>query len=487
MRTRELGPTVEAKSSDPQKAVGRIGNEEAFAAPSDYSPRLVSQPGRVPIPHTHAARLSRFRHFQPRSAGNYLLQLQRRYGNRYVQRVRNLSRWGKENAAAISEVEKAIQSRSGLAVVGGRTAASRALDAHAYAAAGTSAGAIQRHEIERVGRALPLIQRAGFTPPKTSKLPASPAPWHDVWVGGDAQGVVFEVVRDGIPVRVLRKYGQLGIKGWRTLVCEHNAWPDPPDLRTRMEAAAAAVATQNPRVLPEPAAAHRVALVVFADAETAYYAHKKRGAIVFRIDFNPGDYNGAVVHELSHGLFEFHRVGATPGSENAAPDEVLLGVELLYEELAKTANVPIPTEKFDPNKPPPFADGAEQKPAGLVMFTDVLWSGSGGHPWDDAHELYASAYAGNLQAPKLLKEIIAHYQKADPAIAPLAKKMFQILAMGATRKTGAATGTHVSPIEELITDDTTAQVGWAAEPETMYQPVTESTFCISTEKPELDF
>jgi hypothetical protein len=336
---------------------------------------------------------------------------------------------------------------------------------------------------------LPPAERlpsTGFTPPETSELPASPAPWQDVWVGGNAQGVVFEVMRNGIPVRVLRKYKQLGIKDWRTLVCEHNAWPDPPDLRPRMEAAAAAVATQNPRVLPESAAAHRVSLVVFADADTAYYTYNGHGAIVFRVDFNPGDYSDAVVHELSHALLEFHRVGATPGSENAAPDEVLLAVESLYEELAKTTNVPIPTEKFDPKKPPPFEGGAEQKPAGLVMFSDMLWSGSGGHPWDDAHELYASAYAGNLQAPKVLKEIIAHYQKADPAIAPLAEKMFEILAKGATREAGDAAGTHVSPIKDLIAG-TTAEIGWAAKPETMYKPVTESTYCKGTEEPELDF
>ena len=293
-------------------------------------------------------------------------------------------------------------------------------------------------------------------------------------------------MRNGIPVRVLRKYKQLGIKDWRTLVCEHNAWPDPPDLRPRMEAAAEAVATQNPRLLPESAAAHRVSLVVFADADTAYYTYNGHGAIVFRVDFNPGDYSDAVVHELSHALLEFHRVGATPGSENAAPDEVLLAVESLYEELAKTTNVPIPTEKFDPKKPPPFEGGAEQKPAGLVMFSDMLWSGSGGHPWDDAHELYASAYAGNLQAPKVLKEIIAHYQKADPAIAPLAEKMFEILAKGATREAGDAAGTHVSPIKDLIAG-TTAEIGWAAKPETMYKPVTESTYCKGTEEPELDF
>ena len=165
---------------------------------------------------------------------------------------------------------------------------------------------------------------------------------------------------------------------------------------------------------------------------------------------------------------------------------MLLAVESLYDELAKTTNVPIPTEKFDPKNPPPLEGGGEQKPVGLVMFSDVLWSGSGGHPWDDPHELYASANAGNLQAPQLLKEIIAYYQQAHPAIAPLAEKMFEFLAMGATREAGDAAGTHVSPIKDLIAG-TTAEIGWAAKPETMYKPVTENTYCKGTEEPDLDF
>ncbi|MDH3445534.1 MAG: hypothetical protein OEN50_16530, partial [Deltaproteobacteria bacterium] len=223
-------------------------------------------------------------------------------------------------------------------------------------------------------------------------MPTNPAPWHDVWVGDNQQGVVFEVVSGGIPARVLRTYKQLGIVNWRALVCERDAWPDLPDLRTRMEAAAAAVGTQNTRVIPEPAAAHRVQLVIFADFDTAYYVYKGHGAIVFHVDLNPGNFNDVVVHELSHGLFEFHRVGETPRAEIAAPDEVLLAVESLYRELSGTKNVPIPTQKFDPQHPPPLEGEGQRAPAGLVMFSDTLWSGSGGHPWDDPHELYASAY-----------------------------------------------------------------------------------------------
>ena len=345
----------------------------------------------------------------------------------------------------------------------------------------------QANEIKPAKYALtPIIQRAGFTSPKTSKLPASPAPWNDVWVGGNEQGVVFEVARNGIAVRVLRKYGQLGIKDWRTLVCGHDVWPNLPELRGRMEAAAAAVAAQNPRVIPDSAAAHRVKLVVFADSDTAYYVYKGSGAILFRTDFKPGDYTDAVVHELSHGLFEFHRVGATSGAPSAVPDEVLLAVESLYGELANTTKVPLPTAKFDPKNPPPLKGNGEQQAAGLVMFTDVLWAGSGGHPWEDAHELFASAYAGRLQAPELLTQIIAYYQQADPAIVLLAKKMFEALEQGANRKVGESGGTHITPIGDLIAK-TTAEVGWAAEPQSMYRPVTESTYCLGAEEPELDF
>jgi hypothetical protein len=420
MLSRDFGADGAARVADRQNISNRLDNTEALAR------RLVSavhQISRSVGQPDHRHQNSRFElsgRLLPPGSVNALLQLQQYYGNRYVRRVLGL----------------------------------------------TGAG---------------VIQRASFTPPKTSKLPASPAPWHDVWVG--QVGVVFEVVRDGIPVRVLRKYEQLNLKDWRTLVCEQNAWPDPADLRTRMVAAGEAVAAQNPRVIPESAAAHRVHLVVFGDYETGYYPYKGHGAIIFHSSFNPDDYNSAVVHELSHGLFEFHRIGATPEAPGA-PDKVLLGVESLFEQLKRTAKVPIPMQKFDPQNPPPLQGEGDQEAAGLVMFTDVLWAGAGGHPWDDAHELFASAYAGNLLAPELLREIIAHYQKADPAIAPLAEKLLMILVNGASRDVGDSTGTHITPSKSL---PEIAEIGWTAEPETMYQPVTESTYCMGAEQPDLGF
>ena len=122
----------------------------------------------------------------------------------------------------------------------------------------------------------------------------------------------------------------------------------------------------------------------------------------------------------------------------------------------------------------------------MVMFSDTLWSGSGGHPWDDAHELYASAYAGNLQAPELLREIIVYYQQVQDTISPLASEMLKVLDLKEKRDVKETTGTHITPIADLVADKP-AEIGWTAEPETMYQPVTESTYCKDAEPPDLGF
>ena len=107
MQTRELRPTIEAKSFEPQKGVEHVRGEETCAAV--YSPPSVSQPGGVPNIYTHAARLSRLPCSQSRiPGGNYLLQLQRRYGNRYVQRVISLDQQDAKNKPTSIEVEESI-------------------------------------------------------------------------------------------------------------------------------------------------------------------------------------------------------------------------------------------------------------------------------------------------------------------------------------------------------------------------------------------
>jgi hypothetical protein len=95
-----------------------------------------------------------------------------------------------------------------------------------------------------------------------------------------------------------------------------------------------------------------------------------------------------------------------------------------------------PTGKFDPKAPPPVKDGAQ--PAGHVMVSDTLWSGTGGHPWENADEFFASAYGGFLRAPALLKASIAFYAKLDARIAPLASDLLDLLGkVGKPKELGA--------------------------------------------------
>lgn len=61
----------------------------------------------------HALALNRVTDSQPSRAGNSLLQLQRRYGNRYVQRVLALAREGEGEATVSPEIESAIEGARG--------------------------------------------------------------------------------------------------------------------------------------------------------------------------------------------------------------------------------------------------------------------------------------------------------------------------------------------------------------------------------------
>lgn len=92
MRTRETGPSAEAKTTDLGKAQDHASNEETHGHPGSHLSRLASQPGGNTLPKIHSARLNHLPHFQSFHAGNHLLQLQRQYGNRHVQRMLNVGR-----------------------------------------------------------------------------------------------------------------------------------------------------------------------------------------------------------------------------------------------------------------------------------------------------------------------------------------------------------------------------------------------------------
>ena len=159
--------------------------------------------------------------------------------------------------------------------------------------------------------------RTGFTPPETSELPASPAPSQDIWVRSATAGSGLRSTAEWHPCAgCCASTSSFGIEDWRTLVSS-TTLRRTADLRPRMEAAAEAVATQT-RGCFQVGGCPRVSLVVFADADTAYYTYNGHGAIVFRVHFNPSNYSDAVVHELSHAS-QFHGVGGDSGERNAAP------------------------------------------------------------------------------------------------------------------------------------------------------------------------
>ena len=114
MRAKELSSQPEANAAEARKGSDRVSNRETQAPLDSYAPRLDARPGGNPFPQSHPAGMSRLPHSQSAYSRNQILQLQRRYGNRYVQRILNLSRQGQENQAVTSDVEGAIDRTRGL-------------------------------------------------------------------------------------------------------------------------------------------------------------------------------------------------------------------------------------------------------------------------------------------------------------------------------------------------------------------------------------
>jgi hypothetical protein len=134
-----------------------------------------------------------------------------------------------------------------------------------------------------------------------------------------------------------------------------------------------------------------------------------------------------IAHETSHGILDFHI--AYHDSRKRTPSNLALQVADLYVELGKTTQVPTPSKLFDERFPPPLkSSGASAlKPAGHLIVYDTLWSGSGGHPWDNVDEFFASAYAAYVQQLPRLEKIIKHYSKIDPKLEQLGKRLIDLL------------------------------------------------------------
>jgi hypothetical protein len=111
--TRELAPTVEAKTTEAQKASEHETNQETVAQKGISAAQLVSQPSGAPLPRIQPGRLNHTDRCETSRSRHYVLQLQRRYGNRFVQRVFNERRQRDADEVAISGVEGEMNGLAG--------------------------------------------------------------------------------------------------------------------------------------------------------------------------------------------------------------------------------------------------------------------------------------------------------------------------------------------------------------------------------------
>jgi len=308
--------------------------------------------------------------------------------------------------------------------------------------------------------------------------PQKYSPWTQVWIGNG--GLVGEVEEAGVKVRIFKPFADINQTGPQSYVCGKHDRPPIPDLTNKMRNTARKTAALNANI-PETAIRQRVALVVIlANIPSKYAEANNQGLIMLKEeDFERG--LDTVAHEGAHAVFEYH----LRGSDKQKPDTFALRIADLFKRLSQTKFVPIPTRKFDPKHPPEKAPG--QVPSGLVMVQDVLWSGvkGSGHSSEDADEFFASAYAGFLQQPQLLRQSINFYQSIDPTIKPLTEELFSLLALVANTKDQEKLAVPAKPEiaqEELKrvkppTQETAdfSRLGFLIEPGSM--PTPDSVLC----------
>ena len=117
MSNRQFDTRTETKSSLSRQPVrrreqGRVSETSIFPN-RDPLLRAISSSGNLLSASTHAAMLKCATAGRPSRAGQSLLQLQRQYGNRYVQRVLDLARKGAGDTEVAPDVEQAIQRTRG--------------------------------------------------------------------------------------------------------------------------------------------------------------------------------------------------------------------------------------------------------------------------------------------------------------------------------------------------------------------------------------
>jgi hypothetical protein len=295
--------------------------------------------------------------------------------------------------------------------------------------AGVSEAASARTEAER----LATRAESGFSfpfslapAPALLAFPPQPhAPWDRVWIGGGQ--IIGEVNEEGVAVRIILSYADIGINTAPEAQTYHCGKHDPkpiPALVARMRKAAKLAAVLN-RQIPDKDYPLKTALIaIYPHANSGFREAGGKGVLQVKQE---DSWEETIAHEGSHGIFAFH---LGEHGKSGAPDVLAKRFAALFLELKNTAAVSRPTGVFDPQKPPPLKDdgASTTQPAGLVMVTDELWAGSGGHPWDTVDEFFASAHGAYQQKRPLLEKIVAYYGKADKKIPPLAKELFALLA-----------------------------------------------------------
>src|SRR5215510_3264562 len=120
MPDRDLDPNASFARRLPQPTVDRAEQTDVERSPAlqrEPIDQVTCRAGDKSCATAHAAAINRATASQPARAGRSLLQLQKQYGNRYVEQVLSLARTDAESNSVHPTVERAIQEQRG----GGQT------------------------------------------------------------------------------------------------------------------------------------------------------------------------------------------------------------------------------------------------------------------------------------------------------------------------------------------------------------------------------
>ena len=275
-------------------------------------------------------------------------------------------------------------------------------------------------------------------------IKGKPATGFDRLFGGDGQ-VIGEVVDGGVTVRTSRTYADLKIEApvdpksefgaatmteLQYLACGNKSFATLEKIAKKLRGVAQAVARANGAIAAgSPWRVEQVFVV-----NEASRLHFADGKALITLELN--DFANAAVetaaHEASHAVFESHSHPDAAKPDVLAPDTLALRIADLFLRLSKTQAVPLPSKPFKKQKPSLKAGAEDEvRPAGIVMVTDGLWSGGAltdGHPWDGPDEFFASAYGAFQTDPALLRDLIAHFARADASLKQAGEELLMLLA-----------------------------------------------------------